>query len=244
MSILLDTHVHFYPEYDLPALLEGALRRLRSLSPYSSLGIFVTDREGQNFRHLLRNLSNVREEEEDSFLYSYGTDSLRILPGSQIISTEGLEVLALGPAIIPSREFPLSRILSLIDEAGALPVLPWSFGKWWFRRGKVLRAALEHTASSACLGDISLRAYGTAPLNGLAKKVLAGSDPLPMGGEEREVGRYATRIPGEIDPHHPVTSVLAALRAASTVELAGTRNSFLRASLRYGRFRVVQRLRR
>jgi len=55
-------------------------------------------------------------------------------------------------------------------------------------------------------------------------KVLAGSDPLPLAGEERRIGRYGVRVRAEFDPEAPAESVRRMLFYGNVfLETAGAR---------------------
>jgi len=65
-------------------------------------------------------------------------------------------------------------------------------------------------------------------------RIVAGSDPLPCPGEEREAGRYATLVDGELD----VSAVAASLRkmllsAETVIGRVGRRNGPVRMLQRY-----------
>ncbi|MCA1853850.1 MAG: hypothetical protein LC647_16095 [Beggiatoa sp.] len=68
---------------------------------------------------------------------------LYIIAGRQIVTTERLEVLALGfEGFVPDGE-PIRGVIDRVRSAGAVAVIPWGFGKWWGGRGKVVSALLE-----------------------------------------------------------------------------------------------------
>ena len=81
-------------------------------------------------------------------------ETLVLVAGRQIQTLEGLEALALGT----DSEFPdgleLTAALAEVRASGALAVLPWGFGKWWFRRGQLARKAIDSAAANEFfLGD-------------------------------------------------------------------------------------------
>ena len=59
---------------------------------------------------------------------------LLIVCGSQVVAEPGLEVLVLGTARRIEDGLGIERTLQSAQAAGALPVLPWGFGKWTGRR--------------------------------------------------------------------------------------------------------------
>jgi hypothetical protein len=117
-----------------------------------------------------------------------------LLPGRQIVSEEGLEVLALNCRLtVPDREHTASALLDIITEGGGVPVLPWSFGKWLGGRGRVVEAMVGQRPN-LLLADNGNR-WPERPLPALLRKwkeqgtpLLSGSDPLPLQGQEARVG--------------------------------------------------------
>jgi hypothetical protein len=122
-----------------------------------------------------------------------------LIPGRQVATRERLELLGLGvDAPLPDGELLQDAWQRIRDELG-LPVAPWSPGKWTGRRGRLLRELIEHAEPGALgVGDSLMRPSGwpEPALFRLARRrglpVLAGSDPLPLAGEERFAGRYGT----------------------------------------------------
>jgi hypothetical protein len=112
-----------------------------------------------------------------------------------------------------------------------VPVLNWAPGKWFFRRGEIVRELLGTFSSDQLrVGDTTLRptVWGEPPLmrwaagNGFA--VLAGSDPLPFPGEEAYLGTYASVFECLFDADRPVTSVRECLLSPSVrVQRCGKR---------------------
>lgn len=131
-------------------------------------------------------------------------DVIAVVAGRQVATTEGLEVLALGTDRPVPRRGSLARTVRGVGEAGGVPVIPWGFGKWWFARGRVLRSLLRAAdPSELFLGDNAGRLPMGPHLSvlGLARSlgvgVLPGSDPLPLAGHERRVGRFGFLLPSD-----------------------------------------------
>jgi hypothetical protein len=138
-----------------------------------------------------------------------GTVRLVMVAGHQIATQEGLEVLAVGC----DREFPRNldfrEALHSAAQAGAVPIVPWGFGKWWFSRGSQVRQLIETVPrESLFLGDNGGRPRlgGEPRLFALARSlgwiVLPGSDPLPFRSQAGRVGSFgfALAIPREEIP--------------------------------------------
>jgi hypothetical protein len=179
--------------------------------------------------------------------YHDGEKKLIIVAGRQIVTAERLEVLALGC----DREFPDRRpvrdTLAAVRDSGAIPVLPWGFGKWWFGRGKTVVALIESEARHGLfLGDnggrlqVGPRPKPFALAESMGVYTLPGSDPLPLPREARRAGGYGFRLDVAIDPDRPAQSIKDGLRDCSSQPPVfgrrATLSTFLRnqASLRLG----------
>jgi len=240
--LIADTHVHFYPSYDAAAALTCANKTLRSLGRPGTIvqaGLFLTERYDCFFyRDLISGRINLPgysitpTSENGAVMLENPAAAISILlvAGRQIVTADGVEILALTTdADIPDRQ-PTDTTLANIRDAGAIPVLSWAPGKWLGRRGNIIRQLIDQAAQgSLALGDTSLRPMGwpTPALiqRGRAKgiPVLAGSDPLPIAGEESVMGSYAVCF-DRYDVTRPVSSIREAIRSG-TFTLSGRRNS-------------------
>jgi hypothetical protein len=113
--------------------------------------------------------------------------------------------------------------MTLAMEHGALPVVPWGFGKWSGRRGKFLAEFLSQTqAQSLFLGDNGGRPWfwpDPEPFQAVAntgRRVLPGSDPLPFKSHEGRAGSYGLLVELAVDPAQPFMTLAAALANKST----------------------------
>jgi hypothetical protein len=220
MDLLADTHLHLYPCFDCDQVFSTCINRLSG----EFRAAFLAERADCTFYAQLcqgnRLLSQFTIEQTDveQLVLCRMSDghSLTLVPGRQIITAEGIEVLALGTRTQFLDGQPAKAIISAIQSSEGIPVLPWSPGKWLFHRGQVVDRLLHHFSNQDFLiGDVSLRpqGWGTPLLIRKAKslgyKVICGSDPLPFPGEEQSAGMYASRI---VLPETPA-SAAAALRA-------------------------------
>lgn len=119
-----------------------------------------------------------------------------LVAGRQIISSEGLEVLALATTTALPDGLPAREILETVRKE-AIPVLPWGFGKWLGQRGHVVRSLLQSDlAGSFYLGDNGGRPalWGTPRFFRFAHSLgmgnLPGTDPLPLSSEARRIGSF------------------------------------------------------
>ena len=149
-------------------------------------------------------------------------DDIRIyiVAGRQIVTAEGLELLALATDCAFEDGLPVSSALATVRESGALPVFPWAVGKWLGKRGKILATVLTHEfPAGLCLGDNSGRpGFWRNPSHfkqarALNMLVLPGTDPLPFASQAKRVGSFGFSIPGRLSDAHPATDLKRLLQA-------------------------------
>ena len=142
-----------------------------------------------------------------------------VIAGRQISTREGIEVLALAGDAGVLDGLPFGETLHRVRVSGALPVLPWGFGKWWGRRGQLVSGALACRGSSLLfLGDNAGRPtlggesslFRQARDHGVA--VLPGSDPLPFPWHAGRAGSYGFVLEGGLDAEHPAFDLRRRLR--------------------------------
>ncbi len=223
--VAFDCHLHFYPAYD-PALFfrslcanlggtgAGAPLRLALLTEAPGCAMFP--RWAAPGSALPGGYSFAATAEPHSLaLLGSGERLAWIVSGRQIITGERLEVLTAGtfPAIADGQ--PLALVLQALTAAGALAIIPWGAGKWLGSRGRLVNSvAAAPSAAGLFLADNPARpAFWPAPrafrlMERQGRPVLRGSDPLPLPGEEKRAGAFATMLEGEFDTARP----LAALR--------------------------------
>jgi hypothetical protein len=144
---------------------------------------------------------------------------LLLVAGRQLVTREGLEVLGLGLGEDLGEGLALDAAVAAVLERGAVPVIPWGFGKWWFRRGRRVAELLRaDTAGRFFLGDNAGRPRRFPPPRLFAEAardgvfVLPGSDPLPLSGQATKAGRCGFVLRGRLDPERPAATVLERLR--------------------------------
>lgn len=193
--ILLDAHVHVYPFYDLARFLDAAVAHMPLPDPASHRVLALAERHDCHFfADLLSGAVSlpapwhIAESSPAAIRLARGDDSLWLLPGRQIVPRERIELCALGAdAPIPDG-LTADETFDAIVAAHALPVLNWAPGKWLFKRARVISHLLTRRPLALC--ETSLRPLGwPTPLairraRRLGLPVLAGSDPLPVPGEE------------------------------------------------------------
>lgn len=242
----LDAHAHIYPFYDVPRLLLAALDQMPRSHPTDLRVLCLAERfDCSFFRSLAQD--EIRLPGDRWRIVAWdpaGGVKLRHLPdhrdlwilaGRQIVSSERIEVCSLFSDDPIEDGQPAETIIRTILKGTGLPALDWAPGKWLFKRGKLVRSLLTtFSPKELILVDTSLRpagcppspAYATARKQGRA--VLAGSDPLPVAGEEDLAGSYysTVEIPRLEDPTQLVAPLKAALVSGSLpIRVAGQRGS-------------------
>jgi hypothetical protein len=236
-GFLLDAHVHFQAVFAAVPFLDAAAANLRrgaaalGLPAATPLCLAFGDAPGQpGVEGLLAAVSGGtaapwrRVETADPAAASVRRDGelLYLLRGQQLVTREGIEVLALacGGQVAAGR--PLAETCAAARRLGAVVVVPWGFGKWTGERGARLRELL--TAASPgelLLADSAARPASwprpallcAAERRGLG--VVTGSDPLPLRRHARRAGRCGSFVAGDFDPARPAASAARLLARLS-----------------------------
>jgi hypothetical protein len=244
VTFALDAHVHVYPCHDADRALRTLIRRLPILAAgrpeVLPAACLAESAACAWFRQLAAGAGRlsadirVRPADDPAGLWCETSDgSLLLVAGRQIITAERLEILALAVAA----EFPdglaAADAIARVRAAGGVPVLSWAPGKWFGGRGRAVSRLLAETApDSLLIGDTSLRplGWGEPALMRQARRfgfrIVAGSDPLPLPGEERVLGGYGCTLAAPCDREHPVASLRGALASAAVpIRIAGRRGA-------------------
>lgn len=224
--VLIDAHVHVHPGFASDSVLDaawGSFRRAAAeLGRQGFLGCLLLAEMGS-----ARWFRRTRSGEEGRGAWGFeqtaeaetlvarraSGERLLVIAGRQIATWEGLEVLALaGDASVPDG-LPFSETLHRVRASGALPVLPWGFGKWLGKRGRLVAGALHGGSGPLFLGDNAGRPSvgGEPPLFRAARDggvaVLPGSDPLPLPWHAGRAGSYGFVLEGEIRTESPAADL-------------------------------------
>ncbi len=263
--IIIDPHVHFYRCFDIQEFLSWAFRNFStaakehpSIGSYQSV-LIITDWAGQRWFDHFMSLCGKREGtplpgldfqktvEETSLIVKGGEgEELILIAGRKIITSEDLEVLAIGCKESFTGNNSLKETVKEIDGARAIPVIPWAVGKWIGKRGKVVEELLTD-------GDrplFFLCDNGNRPLfwpwpklftraldNNI--KVLAGSDPLHFSTEVSRAGRFAFFVEGSLDRERPTKDLFEILRDQN---LEITRYGKLESPYRFFRNQIMMQI--
>lgn len=227
--ILADTHVHLYPFADLGRLLDGAATRLSAAANGRDADrvLLLTERYDCRVFDAWADGSasppapwTVAAKHGDTLmrLERDGAPPLWLGAGHQVVTAERVEVLGLLLRDKPDDGRTAEDTVRDLLDRGAIPVLSWAPGKWLGPRGRSLTRLLGlFGPDQIALGDTTLRAIGI-PVPTIMKaartrgyRVLHGSDPLPLVGEETVAGQYASRLDTTLDPDDPEASLRHAL---------------------------------
>jgi hypothetical protein len=236
-ALLVDAHVHIYPCYDISALLDAALHNFNRAAKKLGLDdgftgvLLLAETSRDHWFQQVPMLDDINhwqiEKTPDKSvlqarLITASAENVKIIyimAGRQVITAEGLELLALATDSEFEDGLPVIVTLSAIRQQDAIPVLPWAVGKWLGKRGKILSALLKSEANSdLCLGDNSGRpVFWRNPLHFRQAKLinmrlLPGTDALPFSKEAGRVGSFGFMIQGKLSNARPSTDFKQLLR--------------------------------
>jgi hypothetical protein len=234
MELLADTHLHLYPCYDLDRAFSGLIDRLAAEEQAPRFGC-LAERAGCNFYaqiqagNIVLHDFSLQSADSRQLILQRKSDNrqLTLLPGRQIIAAERIEVLALCTDALFADGTPAAELIRSIRAQNGVPVLPWSPGKWFFQRGKVIAHLLRSfTPQDFLIGDVSLRPHGwPLPIlmrnaKRLGYQIISGSDPLPFADEEKQFGSYGSSIScaeAGLSPGDALRSLLAGKAEAASI---------------------------
>lgn len=239
--ILFDAHVHIYDCFNLDGLFTAAFAHFTRVirqqkndnAPLCVL--MLAESAGWCFFDRLANMTGneshgrrweVQRTGENHGLavthVDYPETIMRIAAGRQIVTAERLEVLALLTGETLPDGVPLAEAVDRILLQGGIAVCPWGAGKWVGKRGKILADYLENDkAGRLFLGDSGGRPRLWAHDKLLSRaaagqRLLSGSDPLPLAGEEARVGSFGGYLDGDWSLAAPLASLSAQLGQKET----------------------------
>lgn len=231
VPLLVDAHVHFHPCFERDAFLDAAFANFQRGAEELRVGPFLgclllAEMTGERALQRLRNgepgaWTLEPTGEPSSLMARRSPDGARLLviAGRQVRTREGLEVLAL----LSTEEFPdglpFRDALARVRWSGAVPVLPWGFGKWWFYRGSLIEGILRRPEPKwLFLGDNGGRpALGGPPrlLREGRALVLPGSDPLPLPEHATRAGSFGLLMREGVEERRPAAALRRWLREIS-----------------------------
>lgn len=235
-QLKVDTHVHFHDCYDESLFLDAASRHLEIRAVDSDRihgALCLTETIRDNWFARLTALSSGKkignsnwkvratDERNSVILERSGHAKIAIFAGRQIVCAEGLEVLALGYCgEFPDKQ-PIRDVMMAVSAAGAIPVLPWGFGKWLGQRGRLVKDLLANRPCDFVIGDNGGRLAGV-PEPGMFELVrkmhipiLPGTDPFPFPWDLDKVGRFGLSLENTLDPLVPFETFKALIHDSS-----------------------------
>ena len=234
--LLVDTHVHIHPCFEPAAVFAGAARRFaaaaRRLGREDSFeGVLcLTEVAGTDRFNAIASAATIGTAdaphgrwrvsptaEPDSLFVELDGLRLVIVAGRQIATRERLEVLALATAETFPDGQALAPSVDAVLASGAVAVVPWGFGKWRGRRRAEVERLLDRRPDSGFFladnGNRPRLAPSPRPLRSpRGARLLSGSDPLPIAGEESQVGRAGIVLEGLLDRIRPAADLRERLR--------------------------------
>lgn len=244
MFLVVDTHIHYYPLYRREVFIYSLFQNLAGHNNSAVNAAFLIDSLGYDAWSLVENFEDlpclVRRDDACLRIKQQGYGELLLFTGKQIVTREGVELLALFLNKEIKSGLAIYDTITKITDMGGIPVLPWSPGKWLFTRGKIVRNLInEVDPGKVLIGDTSLRpSSGFIPsMFRLAKhkgfKIVCGTDPLPVKGEEKLIGSYASVVETDFDMAKPVESMRSCLLDPDTAfDSSGERGSWLNVTKR------------
>ncbi len=242
--IITDAHAHIYSCYNLDDFISSAFKNLlmgtHTLSEQSNTAVlFLTETKGNNYFELLMNRPLVADDTERSKPWHvldtdeklslrvihpvYPDKEIIVISGQQIVTEEKLEVLAIGCSYPQIDGATLKGTVSSTLAGGGIVILPWGVGKWLGQRGRIVDDFIAASKSSHLfLGDNGSRPgiWSVSSLDRVRSakqpRLLSGTDPLPLPGEEKRVGNFGSIIHGSIDQQKPFETLKSLLTDPDT----------------------------
>jgi hypothetical protein len=230
--LLIDAHVHIHECFNLVDFFKHAFQNFNAVAakiqPQKTLTgiLMLTESQNKNIFSTLASFSNDKlfyprlnsinfdvshtDEKISLKIQDEKKNKIIIIAGRQIVTKERLEVLALCFENIIKDGRPIMDVIKEVREFGGLPVLPWGFGKWTGRRGKILDRILENSERPKIfLGDNGGRAgflpeprqFRLAAERGI--RILPGSDPLPFPAEIERAGSFGCKVCVDLSENRP-----------------------------------------
>ncbi len=236
---LFDAHVHVYECADVASLLDAAAGHFRVTA--TAVGardwrgvLFLTEVAGTSWFETIAGARDGRHfdawrisgvpTDPLSLEARSETESVYIVAGRQIVTSERIEVHALATRQVIADGMELSETVRAVKATEALAVLPWGAGKWLGKRGRLIAAMLASANSELLVSDSSGRPWVwrdalLARLRAAGRPILRGSDPLPLQAEERRVGGFGCWIEGA--DRVAAKGLIARIRNSAARDLCG-----------------------
>ena len=232
---LIDAHVHLYGCFNRATFFDAARKNFQQAAqslglPTHTLGVLMLTETASD--HAFDSLLEQRELDAGRWRFDptqdgrsltaslSGRHALTVIAGRQIMTREGLEVLALCCNETFTDGLSTEQTIEHVVKADGLAVLPYGVGKWSGMRGGVVDALLDgRWADKLMLGDNAGRLALLGEPKRLARarqkgiRVLPGTDPLPLRSQATRAGRYGMLLDVAVDPEKPCVSIKRCIQA-------------------------------
>lgn len=231
MLLAVDFHVHVYPNFPRAALLASIASRAKSAG-CNAAAIFLTERQDCNWYK-----QEARTAELKKIILDANGIPCVVFPGFQTVTSEGIEVHALATTKRPIDGRDLQDTVSEIRASGGIPMLGWGAGKWTGKRCKIIESFVNGATEQIYLGDSRHRPRGwPAPKVFDGRRILNGSDPLPLLGEETAALSYGHIF--ELNVSYPEQTTSEALLGSIPINQLGARLDPIRFGVLQTRLRL------
>ncbi len=227
--IFADGHVHIYSNFKEFSCLAWAMENFdKAAAKHNSTAridrvLFLAESNGYDWfkqqeafartdpHSLLGTYERKITNESNSLIFRETSEKyLVVIAGRQIVSSEKLEVLAMGLTEALPDGLPLQQIIAEINDRNCIAVLPWGVGKWLGKRKQILASLITKVPRA----NVFMADNGNRPFfwplpdffetsRQLYSGDLAGSDPLPLKNQEKRIGSYGFCFHGPLELEHP-----------------------------------------
>jgi len=220
---LVDTHCHYYPCYPISDFWDSAWQNFSRYGLQTTPILCLTDLKGTHWYSDIRSQAQADlvchwqvevGSDPASFTIGSGEKHIHVVSSRQINSKEGLEVLIIGLIEDIPSGMPIKHYIEEYAEQYAV-ILPWGFGKWLGKRGKIIEELLgDLKQKQVLLGDnggrptvwSSVTAFNGARAARIA--IIPGSDPLPMSNQLSRVAALGIELDYDFTSASSLTDAL------------------------------------
>lgn len=222
--LFIDSHVHIHKSFNPNTFFQNVFNNFEKMAnehfnKSQWIGVLcLTEMQGVNFfskicsedNFLSAELFTINTTDERISIIVENNKKQRIviIAGKQIISKEGIEVLALFSDDQFDEKIETSSLIKIINGKKGIPVLPWGVGKWIGNKGKVIKELLG-SKLNFYIGDNSGR-LKLLPEPSLFKTainnnhfVLHGTDALPISTQVNKTGKFGFILDIDLDLNKP-----------------------------------------
>lgn len=220
VSVAVDAHVHIYEPARAMEALAQAAQNVRRLSGLGYGALLLTESAGFRVFDELAARAGLggpieATPEDNALWFRHAAADLLIVAGRQLVSREGVEILALGARSAAADGAALDEMVDGLLAQNLLVVAPWGVGKWLGRRRSLVQNLVE--TRPIHLGDNGGRpAIWPSPLFDAARRrggnVLPGSDVLPIPGRAAGIASFGAVVETPWDTAKPARALLGALK--------------------------------